>query len=59
VAESQPVGLVKLDGATTVMVHRLSLGRGVPRIGARVEAVLRPKKSRTGSINDIESFRLV
>jgi uncharacterized OB-fold protein len=57
--QSQAVGLVKLDGATTVMVHRLKLGRGVPRIGARVEAVLRPKKSRTGSINDIESFRLV
>lgn len=55
--DPQLVGLVKLDGATTVMVHRLS-GKGAPRIGARVQAVLAPKKSRSGSINDIQSFRL-
>jgi hypothetical protein len=55
----QTVGLVKLDGATTVLVHRLTVKKGAPRVGARVEAVLAPKKRRTGSINDIESFRLV
>lgn len=54
------VGLVKLDGATTVMVHRLTMKRGAtPRIGARVEVVLQTKKNRRGSINDIASFRLV
>ena len=57
--EPQAVGLVKLDGATTVFVHRLTFTKGAPRIGARVEAVLAPKKRRTGSINDIEGFRLV
>ncbi len=57
-AGPQLVGLVKLDGATTVMVHRLT-GKSAPRIGSRVEAVLAPKKKRTGSINDIEAFRLV
>lgn len=58
--DAQSVGLVKLDGATTVIVHRLSMKRGAsPRIGGRAEAVLKPKRSRTGSINDIESFRLL
>lgn len=57
-AEPQVVGLVKLDGATTVMVHRITGKRGAePRLGARVEAVLKPKKDRTGSINDLEGFR--
>ncbi len=55
--EPQWIGLVKLDGATTVLVHRLENG-GEAVIGARVEAVLEPKKRRTGSINDIRTFRL-
>ncbi|MGH2795553.1 MAG: Zn-ribbon domain-containing OB-fold protein [Actinomycetota bacterium] len=58
-AEPHDVGLVKLDKATTVMVHRIVSKRGVePRVGARVEAVLKPKKNRTGSIDDIDGFRL-
>ncbi|MGH2783711.1 MAG: Zn-ribbon domain-containing OB-fold protein [Actinomycetota bacterium] len=57
--EPHDVGLVKLDGATTVMVHRILTKRGdEPRVGARVEAVLKQKKNRTGSINDIDGFRL-
>ena len=59
-AEPHDVGLVKLDGATTVMVHRLlASDGGAPRIGARVEIVLKQKKDRTGSINDIDGFRPV
>lgn len=54
----QLIGLVMLDGASTVMVHRLEAGRE-PAIGDRVEAVLQPKGKRTGSINDIRAFRLL
>lgn len=52
--------LVQLDGATTLLLHRL-LGVEHPSgglIGSRVEAVIKPKPKRTGSILDIEGFRL-
>jgi len=54
------LGLVKLEGATTVLLHRL-LKVGDParvRIGARVKAVIKPKAERAGSILDIEGFVL-
>jgi uncharacterized OB-fold protein len=51
--EPVTIGLVKLDDADTVLMHRL-LGDGSWRIGARVEAVV--KAERTGSILDIEGF---
>jgi len=59
----QPVALalVQLDGSTTVLLHRL-LGVTEPsqvRIGSRVKAVIKPKAKRTGSILDIEGFRLL
>jgi uncharacterized OB-fold protein len=44
---------VKLDGADTVMVHRL-LDTAGPEIGMRVRAVLRER--RTASIEDLEGF---
>jgi uncharacterized protein len=50
------VGLVRLDGADTVLVHRL-LGEGDWAIGMRVEAALRPADERVGSILDVEGFR--
>ena len=53
------VGLVMLDGATTVLPHRLEPNGTEPRIGSRVEAVIEPKSKRSGSINDIRGFRLV
>ncbi len=56
----QALALVKLDGATTVMLHRL-LNVTDPakvRIGARVKAVIKPKNKRTGSILDLEGFQL-
>jgi uncharacterized OB-fold protein len=45
--------LVRLDGADTVMVHRL-LEVDAPQIGMRVRAVVRDR--RTSSIEDLEGF---
>jgi uncharacterized protein len=51
-------GLVRLDGADTVLLHVvLDVGDEPLEIGRRVEAVLRPEEDRTGSILDIEGFR--
>jgi uncharacterized OB-fold protein len=47
-------GLVKLDGADTVLLHRLVGVDGDPRIGMRVRPVLAAE--RTGSILDLEGF---
>jgi uncharacterized OB-fold protein len=52
--EPVAVGLVRLDGADTVLMHRL-IGAGPWSIGARVQAKLRT--GRTGSILDVEGFR--
>jgi uncharacterized OB-fold protein len=53
--------LVQLDGATTVLLHRLLDVKDPSRvsIGSRVETVIKPKAKRTGSILDIEGFRLI
>ncbi|MGQ9707543.1 MAG: Zn-ribbon domain-containing OB-fold protein [bacterium] len=51
------VGLIKLDGASTCLVHRL--GKVKPDelcFGMRVAAVLKPKAKREGTINDILYF---
>jgi acetyl-CoA C-acetyltransferase len=57
----QPItlGLVRLDGADTVLMHLLTgFEEAEPvEIGQRVEAVLRPRAERTGSILDLEGFR--
>jgi uncharacterized OB-fold protein len=47
-------GLVKLDRADTVLLHRLLDVDGDPAIGMRVRAVLAP--DREGSILDVEGF---
>ena len=53
------LGLVRLDGADTVLLHRvLEPGDEPLEIGRRVEVVVRPAEQRTGSILDIEGFRL-
>ncbi len=55
------LALVRLDGATTVFLHRL-LKVSSPQqvqIGSRVKAVLKAKPKRTGSILDIEGFELL
>ena len=55
------LALVRLEGATTLLLHRL-LKVSHPlqvEIGRRVRAVLKPKAQRTGSILDIEGFVLL
>jgi len=47
-------GLVRLDGADTVLLHRLVDIDGEPTIGMRVRPVL--ASERDGSILDIEGF---
>ena len=47
-------GLVRLDGADTVLLHRLIDLESDPEIGMRVRAVLSP--IRDGSIMDIDGF---
>jgi uncharacterized OB-fold protein len=53
--------LVQLDGATTVLLHRLLDVKDASQfaIGSRVTTVIRPKTKRTGSILDIEGFRVI
>ena len=55
------LGLVHLEGATTVLLHYLMDMNGPTevKIGCRVETVIKPKAKRIGSILDIEGFRVV
>ena len=53
--EPTAVALVRLDGADTVLMHRL-LGIEAPAIGMRVTTRLRPQAERSASILDIEGF---
>src|SRR5688572_10920025 len=57
----ETLALVELQGATTVMVHRLLNVADAEKIkiGCDVEAVIKPKAKRTGSILDIEGFRVL
>ena len=56
--EPETWGLVRLDGADAVVLHRmLDVGDEPLEIGERVEAVIRNPNSREGSILDIEGFR--
>jgi uncharacterized OB-fold protein len=55
------LALAQLEGATTLLLHRL-LDVSDPThvsIGSRVRVVIKPKAKRTGSILDIEGFRLI
>jgi hypothetical protein len=54
----QWVGLVRLDGASSVTLHYL--GQVKPealRVGMRVQVVLKPANERVGSIKDIAYFK--
>ena len=55
---SEPVvyGVVKLRGASTVMLHRVLSDPGKLATGMKVKALLKPKNKRRGSITDIEGF---
>ncbi|MBI2090325.1 MAG: Zn-ribbon domain-containing OB-fold protein [Deltaproteobacteria bacterium] len=54
------LALVQLDGATTVFFHRLldATDPSKVRIGSPVQVVIKPKTKRTGSILDIEGFKI-
>jgi len=57
--EPETIGLVRLDGADSVLVHRVLDADEPLEIGERVEVVLRPDGERTGTILDIEGLRSV
>ncbi len=52
-ARPATIGLVKLDGADTVLIHRL-IGEASWEVGMRVHVALAPSPS--GSILDVEGF---
>lgn len=55
--EPQVVGLIKLEGADTFLVHRVAGdSRAGLEIGMSVEPVLRPKAARTGGLGDVDHF---
>lgn len=59
-AQPLTAGLVRLDGASSVLLHTvLGAEEAPPVIGARVQAVLLPRAERTGSILDVRGFRLL
>lgn len=53
------VGAIQLDGASSLLIHRLIPGSFDPQIGDEVEAVFKPKQQRKGSINDLKGFRVL
>lgn len=55
--DPETIGLVRLDGADSVLVHRVLDADEPLEIGERVEVVLRPDGEREGTILDIEGFR--
>jgi uncharacterized OB-fold protein len=55
--EPETIGLVRLDGADSVLLHRVLDADEPLEIGVRVEVVLRPDGDRTGTILDIDGFR--
>jgi len=56
----QWVGLVRLDGASSVTMHYLGeVKPATLRVGMQVQAVLKAKKDRVGSIKDIAYFKPV
>jgi uncharacterized OB-fold protein len=58
--ETETFGLVRLDGADAVLLHRmLDVGDEPLEIGERVETVIRNPNGREGSILDIEGFRAI
>lgn len=51
------VGLIRLQGADSLLAHRLAPGSQGLRLGSRVQPVWRPERS--GSILDIEHYRVI
>lgn len=56
--EPVTLGLVRLDGADAVLLHRvLDTGEEPLEIGQRLEVVVEERADRTGSIWDVRGFR--
>ena len=55
------LALVQLEGATTLLLHYLLVVNDPEniKIGGKVETIIKPRNKRTGSILDIEGFRIV
>ncbi len=51
-------GIVRLRGASTVILHKVLADPGKLIAGAKVRAQLKPRSRRKGSITDIEGFVL-
>src|ERR1043166_5680855 len=51
--------LVRLDGADTALAHVVKDGFDTVKVGARVQAVWAPDDQRSGSIRDIDCFRVI
>lgn len=52
------IGLIKLDGADTHLVHRIGGdSRAILEIGIPLEPVLKRKSLRSGALEDVEHFR--
>lgn len=49
-------GLVRLNGASTTILHRILCAPDKASIGMKVRAKLLPRVRRTGAITDIEGF---
>jgi len=49
-------GIVKLRGASTVMLHKVLADPKKLEVGMKVRAQLKPPNKRKGSISDIEGF---
>jgi uncharacterized OB-fold protein len=56
--EPVAVAAVRLDGATTSLVHRLRAAPGQARIGTKVKTAFRPESERIGGIADILHFEI-
>src|SRR5260370_9941547 len=56
-AAPRVVGLIRLDGPDTCLVHRVGEDPAALSVGIALEAVLRAPDARTGSLDDVEHFR--
>ena len=56
-ADPQVVGLIRMDGADTCLVHRVAGDPAALSVGMALQAVLRDPGARTGSLDDVEHFR--
>ncbi len=55
--EPHLLGLVKFRDCEGGIIHRLKINKDEIRIGMKVEAVFKPQKQRTGSVEDILYFK--